>query len=85
MEWGVRGVVGDAGEAEEGGLVEVVVADFGDGDVETIAYALEHAFHHPAFVLEGAVAGQTQAHGDDSDYHAPSVRGADEGLALSGI
>ena len=72
---GVGGVVGDAAQAEEGGLVEVVVADLGDGDVETIADAFQHALDHPAFALEGAVAGQPQAYGDDADYHDASVRG----------
>lgn len=74
---GVGGVVGDAGEAKEGGLVEVVVADLGDGDVETIADAFQHALDHPAFALEGAVTGQPQVYGDDADYHDPSVRGGE--------
>ena len=71
---GVGGIAGDAGDAEDGGLVEVVVADLGDGDVKTVANTLQHAFHDPPFFFERAVAGEPQVHGEDADYHAPSVR-----------
>ena len=54
---GVTGGVGDGGDAEGGGLAEVVVGDLGDGDVEFVADAGAEGFDGAALALRSWFSG----------------------------